>query len=302
MSGAALAEKVEQRLARKVFLSASEADLTIEGSIGPRSDGPGYRATLRLTNREGEALGTREVDTKSSDCSSIDEQLALVVSVMIDPDAQAPKQPAPKVEPKIIEKPIVKEKIVEKTVVKKRVVTEPEPDPIHWELSAGFMTTLGLQPVVGLGVAPAFLIELPHLFGILAEGGIAVKSSVASESGDYAAEASFMHGALGICPLIAHPDRFSILGCAGWIVGAVLGNGDGFDVDHETTTILTGPWIEGRFAVRIVGPVGLVLSLGVMVPVTRAELFYVSPAGEETLHETWPVALLGDLGVNVRVP
>jgi hypothetical protein len=302
LSASALAAAVEKRLGRKVFLSASEADLNIEGSIGPRSDGPGYRATLRLTDREGAALGTRDVDSEVTDCAAIDEQLALVVSVMIDPDAPPPEpvpEPPPKVERKIIEKKIIEKRTIVKRV---KVVREPEPDPIHWELSAAFMTTLGFQPVVGLGVAPAFVIELPHLFGLLAEGGVAVKSSVEAESGGYTAEAAFMHGALAICPLIAHHERLSALGCAGWLAGGFISNGEGFEQNHENTAVITGPWIEGRFSVRIVGPVGLMTSVGAVVPVTHVELYYSSPAGEESLYKTWPVAGIADIGVNVRVP
>jgi hypothetical protein len=304
LSASSLAGSVEKRLDRKVFFSASEADLNIEGSIGPRSDGPGFRATLRLTTREGESLGMREVESQSPECGAIDEQLAIVVSLMIDPNATAAPEPEPPPPPapktKVVEKKIVREKVVEKERV---VVVPAEPrEPIHWEISAAFMGTLGLQPDVGWGIAPAFVIEITDLFAILAEGGIAAKTSAEAENDRVAADAAFMHGALALCPLIAHPDRFTIMGCAGWLVGGVLSSGDGFDLNRDATPIITGPWLEGRFSVRIVGPVGLVSSIGLVVPITRAELYYETPAGQETLHETFPVAGLLDLGINVRLP
>jgi hypothetical protein len=164
------------------------------------------------------------------------------------------------------------------------------------------MGTLGAQPGIGYGFAPAALIELPGLFGILAEGGIAATTGAEAEGGDVVAKAAFMHGGLALCPLLAHPWRISTLGCAGWIVGGVIGHGEGFDVERSGTAIVTGPWIEGRISIRIVGPVGAVASLGLMAPITRAELSYRTSSGSETLHETFHVVGMADAGVCVRMP
>src|SRR3954449_1410826 len=64
IAGSALARSVEERLRRKVFVSASDADISVEGSIGPAAKG-GFRAVLRVTAKDGTILGTREVETRS---------------------------------------------------------------------------------------------------------------------------------------------------------------------------------------------------------------------------------------------
>src|SRR5512141_850146 len=63
VAGSTLARSVEERLRRKVFVSASDADISVEGSIGP-SPKSGFRAVLRVTARDGTILGTREVETR----------------------------------------------------------------------------------------------------------------------------------------------------------------------------------------------------------------------------------------------
>lgn len=308
LTASALAASVEQRLNRKVFLSPSEADLDIEGSIGPRAGGDaGFVATLRVTSREGESLGERVVDSGEPECAAIDDELTLIVSLLIDPDALAmpppepPPQPAPEPPPAPVPPPKPPEPKIETRIVEKRVLVR-EPDPWRWELSAGVMGTLGVQPGVGVAFAPAFVIELPGLFGIVLEGGIAAPSTAESEDFGVTARAQFMHGALGLCPLGAHGDRLTVLACAGWLLGAVVSEGEGFAPNGEGTSVVNGPWIEGRLTVRIVGPVGLTTSVGMLVPVTRAELFFNTPAGEQVLHETSPLAGLADVAVSVRIP
>src|SRR5262249_24676181 len=52
--------------------------------------------TLVIRDKDGKRLGERELESREKSCDSLKEQLALVVAVMIDPDAaMAPREPAP---------------------------------------------------------------------------------------------------------------------------------------------------------------------------------------------------------------
>jgi hypothetical protein len=302
ISAAALASAVEERLHRKVFVSASEADLNVEGTVSPVGEG-GFAVTLRLTRRDGEVLGRRDLDTASNECSELDGKIALVVSVMIDPHAAlrpAPEPPPPPEPPKptIVER----EKIVlvPAPAPKPEPEREPEPAGPRFEIGAAFMGSLGVQPIAGYGFAPALIVEFPGVLALLAEAGFSGPTPVSDGLG--AATVAFMHGGLAVCPLLAHPSRLHVLGCAGWLVGGALVEGEGFDADRSGTAIVTGPWLEGRLTVNVAGPFGVAASLGAFAPITRAEVFYRSGDEAVVLYETFPLVGLADVGVVLVFP
>ena len=90
-----LARDVEVRLARTVFVSASQADVSIEGRIDRKGNATHWHATIILRDSKGATIGTRELDRVDASCSGMNEQLALVIAVMIDPDAALAHHPTP---------------------------------------------------------------------------------------------------------------------------------------------------------------------------------------------------------------
>src|SRR5579871_52850 len=56
-----LARDVEERLGRTVFVSASEADVSVEGHIEPSQPGAGFHAVLSIRDSKGTLLGTRDI-------------------------------------------------------------------------------------------------------------------------------------------------------------------------------------------------------------------------------------------------
>jgi hypothetical protein len=290
-----LARAVEERLRRKVFVSAADADITVEGSIG-RAQPSGYRASIKVTGRDGAVLGTREVETRSNKCDAIDEKLALIVSVLIDPDADQnappPPEPQPQPEPKIIER----ERVV---VVHEKDAEEKR--PWRFELTLGAAGSIGLQPDVGVAFAPAVVIIPPKLFAVLIGGGISASTSASAEK-DAHIDASLAHGSLSICPLLADRGRVHALACVGGLVGELRGHGVGFDTTVATSSIVAGPLVTGRFTLEIAGPFVAALGASLVVPIARAELAYRTPLGESTVFRTSSVAGTADLGLGVRLP
>ncbi|MBX3210375.1 MAG: hypothetical protein KF764_35410, partial [Labilithrix sp.] len=92
-----LARAVEERLGRSVFVSAAEADLSVEGHVEKRTRGAssGWHAVITVRDASGATLGTRELDRADASCDAMTEPLALVIAVMIDPDAAMRPKPAP---------------------------------------------------------------------------------------------------------------------------------------------------------------------------------------------------------------
>jgi hypothetical protein len=79
-----LAKQVETLLGRLVFVSASEAELVVEGYVRP-NDTVGFTVRLVVSDSSGKPLGSRDLTTDQSDCKSLDEALALVIAVTLNP-------------------------------------------------------------------------------------------------------------------------------------------------------------------------------------------------------------------------
>jgi hypothetical protein len=138
-----LARAVEERLGRTVFVSAAEADVSVEGRVegAPKA----WRATITLRDSKGALLGTRELTSDKPSCDSLREPLALVIAVMIDPDASSrpePPPPPPDAGPAPTAPPVV---IIQKEQV--FVPVEPPSAPSwRFDSSVGLVAGAGLVP------------------------------------------------------------------------------------------------------------------------------------------------------------
>lgn len=85
ISSIGLAQRIEDKLGRSVFVPTSAAELTIEGYVAPRADG-GFSAHLAAVAMDGEVLGTRVLETSGNECQELDPALVLVIAVTLYPD------------------------------------------------------------------------------------------------------------------------------------------------------------------------------------------------------------------------
>jgi hypothetical protein len=87
ISTQALAARVEQRLGRRVFVSASQADLSLEGHVERVEQPESMMATLAVSDRQGRVLGRRVLRASGGDCRDLEASLVLVIAIAIDPGA-----------------------------------------------------------------------------------------------------------------------------------------------------------------------------------------------------------------------
>lgn len=85
ISSAALAQKVETRVGRVLFVAVGEAGLFVDGHVQPRPE-QGWDVTLELSEPQGKVLGRREMQFDAGDCSVVDEAVALVIAVTLYPN------------------------------------------------------------------------------------------------------------------------------------------------------------------------------------------------------------------------
>ncbi len=296
ITGSALATRVEERLGRKVFVSAADADISVEGSVD-RATKSGFLAILRVTSRDGTVLGSREVETRAERCNAIDEKLSLVISLLIDPDGEhhpPPSTPQPPVTPP---PPLIERERV--AIV--REAAPPPPEPWRFDLTLAAMGTLGLQPEIGLAFAPTVVLHPPRFWSLLIGGGIAASSTARAERGA-SAEATLAHGIVALCPLRVGTGRVEALACAGALVGALRSRGIGFDTTTSNTSLVAGPLAAARTSLILARPIFLSLGVGLVVPLAHAEVGYRTDAGASTLYRTSSVAAFGELGIGGRFP
>lgn len=80
-----LGEAVESMLGRDVLVAAPDAALSLEGRIERVEQG--FRATVVVTRRGGASEGERVYEHAGHDCAAATEPLALILALLIDPDA-----------------------------------------------------------------------------------------------------------------------------------------------------------------------------------------------------------------------
>jgi len=85
ISAITLAQQIEDKLGRSVFVPTSAAELTIEGYVAPRPDG-GFAAHLAVVAADGAVLGTRVLESPEPACSALEQALVLVIAVTLTPD------------------------------------------------------------------------------------------------------------------------------------------------------------------------------------------------------------------------
>jgi hypothetical protein len=272
-----LAERVERILGRTVFVSASDAELAIEGRVERRASpispgasgapGPpgGWRAVLRVADANGTVVGTREIEVDGEDCHALDDSVAFVVAVMIDPDAD--RRPKPTAPTTPVAPPVA-----------------PSVAPQRWQLhvSGGAEAALGLLPSIAMGPlarlrigAPVWAAEISGTYLVPQTQGVEVQGAHAE------VEWSLAFAGAALCPrFFATADgALSLVACAGVDAGSFRSRGSGFLLTSDSTDAivlaragLRGEW---RFARRFFAA----LEPRAAVPLARERYEYTDASG-----------------------
>lgn len=273
-----LARGVETRLGRTVFVSAAQADLSVEGRIEPAHGKPGWRATLVLRDAKGATLGTRTLAHDEASCDSMRDPLVLVVALMIDPDAAlapppppaapAPAPPPPKPTTVVVEKPVP---------VYVPVEAPPPPDAPAWHVDAGasLAASLGFLPHPAAGVYVGGLLEPPGFIPLEGYGALWL-----DDFANGAPQVTLGYVGAGLCPLRHRDTLFTAYVCASGQLGYTKGGGD-------AAQLYAGGELEARLSVKLLGPIAARGGLAVIVPFVKTSA---------------PVAAALDAGFGVVLP
>jgi hypothetical protein len=244
-------------------------------------------------------VGRRELESDEPSCQGVAETAALVIALTIDPEASLEPLPIPTA-------PAPAPSAPSALAPPPRALDEPAPTPRavpnhapRWqadlELSGGIAT--GTVPNIATAVyarARALPPALP--FGIELEGAYFPTKGLEAQPGKGADFRSFYLGA-GLC---SRPERRARLGaslCAGLEVGAIAGQGYGFQSTPTFRTLTFALAARGTFWVRVLPPLALVLGPTIAVPLKRDHFETETAADTEPLFRMSVIGLGFNLGV-----
>ncbi len=286
LSSGELARAVETRLSRRVFVSAAEADLAVEGRA-ERTDS-GWRAVLQVSDAGGGVLGDRTLESGEEGCDALGRLVALTVALMIDPltarEDEEEEEPPP-------EDPVV-------IVRTERVEVPVERPGPRWrvEIDTALVGALGLLPTPALGGVATVILEPPGFIPLVVEGALFPFVRAEHASGVHA-DFLQVHAGLALCPLAIRESGLALHGCVGADGGAVFVLGGDAALDERERVIgqarasLRGHW-------DVIGPLTVRLGLHFLVPF-RHEPF-TTGAGANAFYTPEPVAGMVDLGAGLH--
>ena len=302
-----LLHAVEARLQRRAFRTDVPATLYLKLAF-TRESGT-WSALLTMRDGSGAFLGQRSLVTQASDCSALDDSLALIVALLVD--SPPPPQPEPTPEP-----PRLTERAAP-TAPNPGAPAEPNPgpptlllprdtpaprQPWRWQLAVAGSGAIGLLPgfapgfELGVGAkAPAF----PELR--LFAGWYAPREQLRSEQ-DAGARFDLAYLGLEVCPFEQQFGISSWFVCAGQSLGRLRVTAFGFDENSTSNHLTYAFLLRGGVQVALASHWAARLGIRAELPLSRGVYGYGTPdGGQQGLYQASPVAAVLDLGIVVRL-
>ncbi len=307
ISSPELAQAVEARLGRSVFVSPAAAGMPIEGRIEPKPGG-GFRAHIQSVDDSGKRRGVRELSSDKADCRAFDDELVLVIAITIDPDAvlkrpigeaeTKPERPAEQPAPRTV----VKKETVFVPVVREKPQDSPDREsprePWGLSLRAGPRVAGGVLPGAAVGLQVAAVAAPPGFFPLAAMGeGWTDTDETAAAGG---ARVSLLSAALAACPQLRVTPLLATEGCGGGFAGAMHARGFGFDTSDETTELVAGVSAGGNLLVRANSWLLLGAGVDARLALSRPRFFFQDATGTRRVLYEAP-AFAGTAGLFVGV-
>lgn len=323
LSASALADKVELRVGRTLFVATPEAELFVDGFVRGTAQPEGGRVfdvQLQVSRPNGEVLGERALSIEGQACSAIDDAVSLVIAVTLyprsslvvagiplDPTTAAslsslfgdePTDPDPTTLPSVAVSPTPRPR-------RKPRTARPDGkgglgDVQGTELSLDAIAALELGQVPGVRVAAGGYVRIFPRGLVPFEAGFAhyfVGTEPVEEGGSVDFELTT--GSLTACPwTFFSPELRGCLGLEGGVLTAVP-KGLAVTEDPSSDAVLNIV-LAAVYRPRIVGPLHLRLGVLVGVPLLQHEFVYqAQDSSSTTLFQTSQVQGRADLGLGV---
>ena len=304
----ALSASVERKLGRDAFAAPLHASLAIEGHIERDGSTGRWRAVITLLGETGEVLGVRELGSAEPDCRALDDELALVIALLIDPGAliqpilPAIASSAPGPSPAPLAAPLPA-----RLVPLVSFLPQPCPQPIapsapwRFEGSGGAIGGMGVLPGMAVGVIAKLRVTPPRWPTIELGGAFWLPDR--RVIGAVGASFSLGWGSLMVCPLGlgAAGNRAEL--CVGGLAGSLRAEGVGLESSSPSEQPELDVGTELGYRRRLIGPLTVSLGLALFVPIVRARFYYADSHGQRRdLFQQAPIAGTLEATVGLAAP
>lgn len=319
-----LAERVETRLGRRVFVRTSDAIVVIEGRVEPAQP-LGFSTVLTVSDPDGTVYGTREIALEEADCRKLDDVVTLVIAVTIHHGSGSNgialpfeiareldrlfERDSSELDPGTLPPSAAAAPLAEPgsgAPVRTATETQRREDAnsrLSWDLRAGIVAASGLQP--GFTVGPIAGLR----FSIASVGSAAlwfvygVKSSQSADDDERGTlEFSALSGGLTLCAPGWASGTSELAACASAALGNIRVKPRDFAQDFATAEELwvdVGPALIGR--TQLVGPAFVQLGLGMPIRLRAPSFEYTRSSGRpERAFEVSRVGLQLELSLSTR--
>lgn len=290
IDGEALRKAVDRRWGREVFVDDDTASIVVNGTARRDSRGA-WSVKLELHRADGTSLGSRRIVTRASDCSSLDDSVALALGLMLDlsePTEAPPDQTAPPPPARVSGPPIT----IPKETIAPRLPWRAEP-------TVGIEGALGLLPGVSLGARLGIAVEPPHAWRV--EIGADLWQNRETTPLLPGARFSMWTIDLAICPLAFDRGNVASWACVAQRAGKITAEGVGFDANAAPDeTLLTA---EARLGATwaFAPPLAVHAAMGLDVPLVRFRFVYRDEHSDiAAVYRMSPVAGALGLGIGAR--
>lgn len=314
-----MARRVEALLGRAVFVSAAEAELSVEVQLqrDRTKDAGAYRARMAASDAAGAVLGERHM--RDDDCVQLAEQLILAIALTLNPEGAYVSLPAslaldPDTDPaealrsetssaanRPSDAPVneAAPAVVEPDAARgrKSAAVEPnkaaEPEGPWLDLVVLGQASTGLQPNPGFG--PALSLMLPSV-------GLRLSTSYwAPQTWDVGAGRVSLWLAqtgLSLCPELGRALGARTRLCGGLDVGFVQLSALGFPRGGVTREVTASARAGGRLRWSLPAGLSVVVELELGLPFVRRRFTYITESGQPALVHRLD-AVVGQLGLGL---
>ncbi|MEO8183827.1 MAG: hypothetical protein ABI895_33805 [Deltaproteobacteria bacterium] len=277
-----LASAVEQRLGRRVFVPASDAEIHAQVRAGRA--GRGFAIDVELRGPGERSLGRRRLNTRARHCSALDDSLTLVVSLAADLSL-APAREAP-----VSVTPLESAIEVPASSFAPRLGWHARP-------SVGVTALSGLLPALGTGLAVELELRPPRFWPLWLRATRWHGQRVVA--GTTGAEFSAQSLELGMCPWTLELGNLELRSCVEQLFGRVHARGFGFDLDQSGASVTLAWGAMEALSFRY-GDWFISVSGSLLAPLVQRRYFYLD-GNEITLHDQAWVWGLGGLSLGLEL-
>jgi hypothetical protein len=286
-----MAQAVESRLGRSVFVERDQADVILTAALRP--NGSTWSAELELLGASHATLGTRHVQSKSRDCSAFNEVLPIVIALLVDASQNIVQLELPP--PSYT--PVTWPQVGHSSPQAVPSPLLPKAQTSRWGWAALGEEVHGLMPSATAGASLVGFFE-PARTRVPFESWLGAIPATASDQ-TLGLRLSLIHLGARLCPNLQRATlHWSV--CAGLGVGNLQAVGRGFDVNRSDSTFYADVRATTQLDVPIARPWFARIEAGAIAPITRPRFEgEVEPGVRITLHRPATIVPRIALGLGV---